>query len=410
MKKFILLFGLYFLMNCQNTNAQLSMIPDGSFEDTTVDWKIYMSEGALNHWGCFIPNYFINQWFLFSTIFTPGNFNLPDNGYVRQMPKHGNFAVNLVPFIDTNMQIGASKLRSVIRSKLSNKLVAGRQYCATTFVTASEQQGFLYTNGVGMYFDNGQLDTVVTLHNDKSGAYTNATPQVQCSFLINDTINWMKIQGSFTANGTEEYITIGNFLKDSDMLWGVEPSLGGAMAINGYGQNILIDNVSLLDVTTINWLPTTYTTANADSVWVGLDQFDYADGKWYNSNMQYITTGPGFWLKGGNIEAGKKFIHEIDVCGVLRYDTTEVVVAALAISNEQLAMNNLRVYPNPTSDLINIDVSTTLIGQKIIVQDVTGKEVLQKVAKEKNVISLQGYAGGIYMVRVGNHIRKVYKN
>jgi hypothetical protein len=114
---------------------------------------------------------------------------------------------------------------------------------------------------------------------------------------------------------------------------------------------------------------TTYTTANADSVWVGLGAFDYADGKWYTYNMQYITTGPGFWLKGNNIEAGKKFIHEIDVCGVLRYDTTEVVVAPLAISNEQLAMNNyqLKVYPNPATDIINIDVSTALIGQKIIV-------------------------------------------
>jgi Secretion system C-terminal sorting domain len=68
----------------------------------------------------------------------------------------------------------------------------------------------------------------------------------------------------------------------------------------------------------------------------------------------------------------------------------------------------LEVYPNPTSDLINLDLSTALIGQKIFVQDVTGKEVLQTIAKDKNVISLQGYAAGIYFISVGNQSCKVY--
>jgi hypothetical protein len=29
---------------------------------------------------------------------------------------------------------------------------------------------------------------------------------------LNDTLNWMKVSGSYTAKGTEKYITLGNFI------------------------------------------------------------------------------------------------------------------------------------------------------------------------------------------------------
>jgi Secretion system C-terminal sorting domain len=388
---------------CVETKAQLNIIPDGSFEDTVVGWLQIRTNGALRDWGGLNDTGFTNQWYLMSTILANIDLNLPDNPYVRNLPKYGKFAINMLPFLDTFENFNQEYLRSILRCKLNQKLIMGKQYCATIFVTASEQQGFLFTNGLGMYFDNGQLDTMLTIHKDSSGAYTNALPQVQCNFLINDTINWMKIQGSFVANGTEEYITIGNFLKDSDMLWGVEQSLGGAVFF--HGQNILIDNASLIDVTVNKWLPTTYTTANADSVWVGLDAFDYADGKWYTSNMQYITTGPGFWLKGGSIEAGKKFIHEIDVCGVLRYDTTEVVVAPVAISNEQFAMNNLKVWPNPATDAIQV---SNVAGDKVGLYNTVGQLVLVQNAVQNKVSMQVGHLPkGVYVVKAGGQVGRL---
>jgi hypothetical protein len=44
------------------------------------------------------------------------------------------------------------------------------------------------------------------------------TPQIQNPLgnIISDTLNWTKIEGSFKANGNEEYITIGNFFTDSN--------------------------------------------------------------------------------------------------------------------------------------------------------------------------------------------------
>jgi hypothetical protein len=293
--------------------------------------------------------------------------------------------------------------RSVIRSKLNSKLIAGKQYCATIYVNAWDYDNNYWTNGIGLYFDNGQLDTMITVHHDSSGYFPGAVPQVQCNFLINDTANWMKVQGSFIANGTEEHLTITNFQKDSNT-WAVP---------NGYntmsnGQDISIDNVSLIPIDINNWLPSiTYSAFGADSTWVGLNKFDYADGKWYTGNMQYITTGPGFWLYGKNIENGKQYIHEIDICGVMKYDTTTIQIAPL--SNVQLSMNNLqlKVWPNPATNVVTISVNT-LINQPVYISNTSGQIVYQQnLHQPTTTIDISQWASGVYFVRYAGVAKKL---
>jgi Secretion system C-terminal sorting domain len=401
-------FIILLILASTNGFAQLNIIKDGSFEDTTNVWQGYTSARCLHHWNAIDTStlnnmYFINLWIYMSTQRIQDTFayKLPYSFLHRQYPKYGQGAIDFVPYEDKTKTANFF-LRSIVRGYLQTKLISGKQYCATIYATAEERPGFFVTNGLGLYFDNGQIDTVVKIHKDSSGILDMVTPQVQCNFLINDTINWMKIQSVFTANGTETNVTIANFLNDSVLLKQV--NFGGTVPY-WYTQNMLIDNVSLIPLDITKWLPTTYTTANADSVWVGLDAFDYADGKWYTSNMQYITTGPGFWLKGGSIEAGKKFIHEIDVCGVLRYDTTEVVVAPVAISNEQFAMNNLKVWPNPATDAIQV---SNVAGDKVGLYNTVGQLVLVQNAVQNKVSMQVGHLPkGVYVVKTVGQIAKV---
>lgn len=57
---------------------------------------------------------------------------------------------------------------------------------------------------MGAYFSNN-LPTIPL-------GYVSATPQiVNTSGFLTDTIGWTEIQGCFTAQGGEQYITIGNF-------------------------------------------------------------------------------------------------------------------------------------------------------------------------------------------------------
>ena len=402
MRKHKLLISVLLVFIFSNAKAQVNLVPDGSFEDTTNIYPILPSgEGSLIHWHSPSNEMFITWWSLMSTnrVMDILAYGLPQNQYFYQYPKYGFNSLGLVvlnkePLPHTNLIE-----RSVIRSKLNSKLIAGKQYCATVYVNAWEYFGTYWTNGLGLYFDNGQLDTMITIHHDSSGYFPGAVPQVQCNFLINDTANWMKVQGSFIANGTEEYVTITNFQKDSNT-WAVP----NGFQVNGNGQDISIDNVSLIPTDINNWLPSiTYSAFGADSTWVGLDTFDYADGKWYTGNMQYITTGPGFWLYGTNIENGKQYIHEIDVCGVMKYDTTTIQIAPL--SNVQLSMNNLqlKVWPNPATNSINITCVSFLINQeKLQILDITGKQLLHFIPdKNEMVIDISRLAKGVYFVKYG---------
>lgn len=63
-----------------------------------------------------------------------------------------------------------------------------------------------------------QLDACFTsdsLFDSTVFVITSVVPQIQNNTIISDTMNWVKVSGSFTANGGENFLTIGNFQPDS---------------------------------------------------------------------------------------------------------------------------------------------------------------------------------------------------
>jgi hypothetical protein len=54
-----------------------------------------------------------------------------------------------------------------------------------------------------------------SLFDSTAFAITSVVPQIQNSTFISDTMNWVKVSGSFIANGGEKFLTIGNFQPDS---------------------------------------------------------------------------------------------------------------------------------------------------------------------------------------------------
>jgi hypothetical protein len=105
--------------------------------------------------------------------------------------------------------------RSLARTQLNSPLIGGRTYCAKLFVTPQDKQVRYSIDGVQMYFDNGQLDTITVT--DSSGYYTFVQPQVSNpqGNVITDTMNWTQVSGTFVATGTETFLTIGNFKTDA---------------------------------------------------------------------------------------------------------------------------------------------------------------------------------------------------
>ncbi len=98
--------------------------------------------------------------------------------------------------------------REYISVKLNDTLVAGSRYCVEFFVTLGDST-WGGINYMGAHF-SAVPDTM-------SDYYFNLPfqPQIEDTTVITDTTGWVKISGTFIAQGGETYMTIGVFKPDS---------------------------------------------------------------------------------------------------------------------------------------------------------------------------------------------------
>ena len=79
---------------------------------------------------------------------------------------------------------------------------------------------------------------------------------------------------------------------------------------------------------------------------------------------------------------------------------------SLSVDSNEL-VDNISVYPNPASDVLNIKTTHTI--ESISLYDILGKTVLQETTD--NQIDVSSFQSGIYMVKIetdkGTHIRKI---
>jgi hypothetical protein len=74
--------------------------------------------------------------------------------------------------------------------------------------------------------------------------------------------------------------------------------------------------------------------------------------------------------------------------------------------------SNLRIYPNPVDEILNLDVQILNSAHEIEIFDMFGKVILHEKLKIKNVplqINVSTLSGGIYYIKTGQEIRKFIK-
>jgi hypothetical protein len=152
--------------------------------------------------------------------------------------KDGNNYVGFMLF--ANGQNNDNK--EYIYQQLSNPLQSGKIYCLSFFVSRADRKEFAIEN-IGAFFSNNVQTT-------GSIGYINKTPQVVNQGLITDTIGWTEIQGCFTANGGEQYITIGNFNSDANTN-SFYAGTNNPIPSNPEYSYYYIDDITLIDQTTV---------------------------------------------------------------------------------------------------------------------------------------------------------------
>lgn len=102
-----------------------------------------------------------------------------------------------------------AKPRTYMQTKLPKKLVAGKRYCLKMHVSLSDLSKYA-TDNIGMYVSAKAIKA------KDIDAY-DIKPQLTHSgnMIVDDQFDWVKVCQTFKADGTERYVTIGNFAPQS---------------------------------------------------------------------------------------------------------------------------------------------------------------------------------------------------
>ena len=280
--------------------------------------------------------------------------------------------------------------REYIQTKLQKKLTANHIYCVTFYVSLAEISS-AYITTLGAYLDNGNVSA------PQPHGIASVMPQIyNITQPLMDSINWMKIEGSFTANGTEEYLTIGNFFTDNLSGIGV---IGSPTYWTSY---YYIDDVSVVEINLSAYAGNDTLVHNpGDSVFigrpseVGLDE----DCIWFVDGIA-IDTIAGLWVKP---DSTTTYILEQTICGNVSHDTITVTVSGVGVDEYQNTNQWVKVYPNPSDG--DITIQYKFLGTdkcEIVLYDVFGRKVYtQPLPSDATSVTLNAPSlpGGVYYYR-----------
>ncbi len=221
-----------------------------------------------------------------------------------QYARTGNAYAGLIFYVGTN-------LREYLQVQLNTAMIPNSVYYVDFYVNLSNVNWSSPCNNIAANFSATRPFT------NNFGELQSLIPHImlQGNPVISDTMNWVQISGCYTAQGGEEYLTIGNFF----------------------------DNAH-----------TTITGTNTASYY-------YID----DVRVEEIA---------GTCVAG---IHE-----------------------SSFLSEAVRVYPNPTSDIVNITAPTFTNKDLTTIKltDITGKEILAIPYKEQ--INISNLEKGIYLMNI----------
>jgi len=181
-----------------NLSAQVNLVPNYSFEDTLQCPFFSAQINFAPPW--YDPTSASSDYF---NNCNSGNLGVPTNIVGFQFARTGKAYAGIYTYIQT------FSYRDYIQVSLISSLLSGKKYNVEFYVSLADTMG-IATNNIGLYFS----DIPITA---SAGSVLNVPPQVANDIVnvkLTDKNGWTKISGSYIANGTEQYITIGNFLND----------------------------------------------------------------------------------------------------------------------------------------------------------------------------------------------------
>ena len=225
MKYIILHIILFLLVSINNLKAQINLVLNYSFEQysTCPQGMSFLSPSCI-YWYTPISK-MINQppspfsdynggsSDYFNKCSQNTNSSVPLNFVGNQFAKSGVAFSGIL--IAASPPLSTNNFKEYIETTLSKELISNKMYCIEFYYSIAEFGNNILNSYMPLEIGALITDTVVYR---LSGIGTgqpqniNTTPQISQKLPESkDTLNWIKVSGSFIAQGGEQYLTIGNF-------------------------------------------------------------------------------------------------------------------------------------------------------------------------------------------------------
>ncbi|GAA4456885.1 hypothetical protein GCM10023092_22840 [Rurimicrobium arvi] len=321
--------------------------------------------------------------------------HVPDNTSFYQKAHFGNGVIGGHYYYDKTSPAPPNPplpfdYRDYAQVRLYETLNAGKSYCVTFYINLAEASGYAH-NKIGAYLDDGSVNSLPLATGSE---ITSVMPQVYTNSVVSDTMNWTKIEGTFTATGNEIYISLGNFAKN-----GVVTAIStGSLGFKQYSY-YLFDDVSVVesDLPAVAGPDTWVEVGKTVKVGrVGDTTAEALDCKWYHQGSLIDSGAIISVTANATVGATDTYIVVQTVCGLSKNDT--VLVRTVPLGIQEWDMNHsITIFPNPTHGSIHIQSISDL--QSVRAFDLSGRVVIQQPALKGNSTSLD-LPAGLYIVEV----------
>jgi hypothetical protein len=270
---------------------------------------------------------------------------------------------------------------------LIDTLKTGKTYCVTYYVSLWNDCKYS-TDKFGALFTATPFNCTVT----NQTLTTGYTPQVvsPAGYLYNDTLNWQEVSGTFIADGTEAYLTIGNFYTNAQHTITLSYPSGVRNVLEYYLDDVSVEEVEIAKAKNDTLI---YAT---DSVVIGKNASEAALFSWQPTTGLSCINCP-------NPKASPTITTTYTVtktqCKSVTSDVITVTVSPVGINEVGMPNVESRILPNPASDLVT--VTSRYDFEKIELLSITGQVLLTETVNSKShQLQLQNFAEGIYFIRI----------
>lgn len=205
--KMILKYFFLFVIACvakQSIALAQNLVPNPSFEDTVACPNALSQIDRAIGWNSYkeSPDYF-------NACSSPSaipSVSVPYNQWGYQYARTGNAYAGLITYVTPG-----TNLREYIGIQLSQSLVIGQTYYGSFYVNRPVSHIpyiNIATNKIGMRLSTVPYSFGNPVPNDNYA-------QIYTDSIMTDTLNWVKISGSFIADSAYSHLSIGNFFVDS---------------------------------------------------------------------------------------------------------------------------------------------------------------------------------------------------